>query len=42
MLKELKPAVAIFGLLTLLTGAAYPALITGIAQIGRASCRERV
>ncbi len=32
MLKELKPAVAIFGLLTLLTGAAYPALITGIAQ----------
>lgn len=32
MLKELKPAVVIFGLLTLLTGAAYPALITGIAQ----------
>jgi K+-transporting ATPase ATPase C chain len=32
MLKELKPAVVVFGLLTALTGAAYPALITGIAQ----------
>jgi K+-transporting ATPase ATPase C chain len=32
MLKELKPAVVVFGLLTVLTGAAYPALITGIAQ----------
>ncbi len=32
MLKELKPALVIFGLLTALTGAAYPALITGIAQ----------
>lgn len=33
MLKELKPAVVVFGLLTALTGAAYPALITGIAQV---------
>lgn len=32
MLKELKPAIVIFSLLTVLTGAAYPALITGIAQ----------
>lgn len=32
MLKELKPAFVVFGLLTVLTGAAYPALITGIAQ----------
>lgn len=32
MLKELKPAAVVFGLLTVLTGAAYPALITGIAQ----------
>lgn len=32
MLKELKPAIVVFGLLTALTGAAYPALITGIAQ----------
>ncbi len=32
MLKELRPTLVIFGLLTLLTGAAYPALITGIAQ----------
>lgn len=32
MFKELKPALIIFGLLTALTGAAYPALITGIAQ----------
>lgn len=33
MLKELKPALVVFGLLTALTGAAYPALITGIAQV---------
>ena len=32
MLKELRPALVVFGLLTALTGAAYPALITGIAQ----------
>lgn len=32
MLKEVKPAVVVFGLLTALTGAVYPALITGIAQ----------
>lgn len=32
MLKELKPALVVFGLLTLITGAAYPALITGLAQ----------
>lgn len=32
MLKELKPAFVVFSLLTVLTGAAYPALITGIAQ----------
>lgn len=32
MLKELKPALVVFGLLTVLTGAAYPALVTGIAQ----------
>lgn len=33
MLKELKPALVVFALLTALTGAAYPALITGIAQV---------
>ena len=32
MLKELKPAVTMLVLLTLVTGAAYPALVTGIAQ----------
>ncbi len=32
MLKELKPALLMFALLTLLTGAAYPLLVTGIAQ----------
>lgn len=32
MLKELKPAFVVFVLLTALTGAAYPALITGLAQ----------
>lgn len=33
MLKELKPALVVFAMLTALTGAAYPALITGIAQV---------
>ncbi|HEX6828798.1 MAG TPA: potassium-transporting ATPase subunit KdpC, partial [Burkholderiales bacterium] len=32
MLNELKPAVTMLVLLTLVTGAAYPALVTGIAQ----------
>lgn len=32
MLKQLKIAVVLFGLLTILTGLIYPALITGIAQ----------
>jgi K+-transporting ATPase ATPase C chain len=33
MLKELKPALLIFLVLTLITGAAYPALVTGIAEL---------
>jgi potassium-transporting ATPase KdpC subunit len=33
MLKQLKIAVILFGLLTILTGLLYPALITGIAQV---------
>jgi potassium-transporting ATPase KdpC subunit len=33
MLKQLKIALILFGLLTLLTGALYPALITGLAQV---------
>lgn len=33
MMKELRPAVISFLLLTLLTGFAYPALVTGIAQL---------
>jgi potassium-transporting ATPase KdpC subunit len=33
MLKQLKIAAIIFGLLTLLTGLLYPALITGVAQL---------
>lgn len=33
MLRDLKPAVAIFVLLTLLTGVAYPALVTGLAKL---------
>ena len=33
MLKQLKIATILFGLLTLLTGLLYPALITGIAQV---------
>lgn len=33
MLKQLKIAIILFGLLTLLTGLLYPFLITGIAQV---------
>lgn len=33
MLKELKPALLMLLVLTLLTGAAYPALVTGIGQL---------
>ena len=33
MLKELRPAVISFLLLTLLTGIAYPLLVTGISQV---------
>ncbi len=33
MLKQLKIALILFGLLTVLTGLLYPALITGIAQV---------
>jgi potassium-transporting ATPase KdpC subunit len=33
MMKELRPAVISFLLLTLLTGFAYPALVTGISQV---------
>jgi K+-transporting ATPase ATPase C chain len=33
MLKELKPALLVFVILTLITGAAYPALVTAIAQL---------
>jgi potassium-transporting ATPase KdpC subunit len=33
MLKQLKIALILFGLLTILTGLLYPALITGIAQL---------
>ncbi len=33
MLKELKPAFMMLLVLTILTGAAYPALVTGIAQL---------
>ena len=32
MLKEIRPAVVSFLLLTLLTGIAYPLVVTGIAQ----------
>lgn len=32
MLKELKPALALLALLTVVTGVAYPLLVTGIAQ----------
>ncbi|MBN1665503.1 MAG: potassium-transporting ATPase subunit KdpC [Anaerolineales bacterium] len=33
MFKQIKTAVILFGLLTVLTGVIYPALITGIAQV---------
>lgn len=33
MLSTLRPAVVLFAMLTLLTGAAYPALVTALAQI---------
>ncbi len=33
MIKEFKPALILFVLLTLLTGAAYPLLVTGVAQV---------
>jgi len=33
MLKELKPAVLMLALMTVVTGAAYPLLVTGIAQV---------
>jgi K+-transporting ATPase ATPase C chain len=33
MLKELKPAILMLLVLTLITGVAYPALVTGIAQL---------
>lgn len=33
MVKQLRPALCIFGLLTLVTGVAYPALVTLIAQV---------
>jgi K+-transporting ATPase ATPase C chain len=33
MIKELKPAFVLFILLTVLTGAVYPLLVTGIAQV---------
>jgi len=36
MLKELRPAVSSFLLLTLLTGIAYPLLVTGISQLAMA------
>jgi K+-transporting ATPase ATPase C chain len=33
MIKQLRPAIVILALMTLLTGLAYPALITGLAQL---------
>lgn len=33
MLRDIKPAVVIFSLFTILTGVAYPLLLTGIAQM---------
>ena len=32
-MKELKPAILILAVLTLITGAAYPAFVTGVAQV---------
>jgi K+-transporting ATPase ATPase C chain len=33
MLRELRPALVVFGLLTAVTGLAYPGLVTGIAKL---------
>ncbi len=33
MLKQLRPAIAMLGLMTLLTGVAYPLAVTGMAQL---------
>lgn len=33
MLKQLRPALGILGLMTLITGAAYPLLVTAVAQV---------
>ena len=33
MLKQLRPAVSLLALLTLLTGVVYPLTVTGIAQL---------
>ncbi len=33
MLKQIKPALMVFALLTLLTGVLYPLLVTGVAQV---------
>jgi K+-transporting ATPase ATPase C chain len=33
MLREFRPALVVFGMLTLVTGVAYPLVVTGIAQL---------
>ena len=33
MLSELRPALILFVVLTVITGAAYPLVVTGIAQV---------
>ena len=33
MLKQLRPAIAMLGLMTLVTGVAYPLAVTGVAQL---------
>lgn len=33
MLKELRPAISVFGVLTLIGGLAYPLFVTGVAQL---------
>jgi K+-transporting ATPase ATPase C chain len=33
MIRELRPALVVFALMTLLTGILYPAIVTGIAQV---------